>query len=61
MPRPLLASLLVPPPPSPQQLQERPGWENASVLPKGPGMLIHGSQELPVKYVEFGYSLCLSL
>lgn len=28
---------------------------------RAPGMLIHGSPELPVKYAVLGYGLCLSL
>lgn len=60
-PQALLADLLVPPTP-PQWLQEGPDWESASVACwRAPGMLIHGSQELPVKYAELGYGLCLSL
>lgn len=58
---PSLQTSLFPPTP-PQWLQEGPDWESASVACwRAPGMLIHGSQELPVKYAELGYGLCLFL
>lgn len=59
--RPLFADLLVPPPTHPTAAEGAWLGKWFCATRGAPGMLIHSSQELPIKYAELGCGLRLSL